>query len=66
MRADVTVLHDLGLVEAKAGPWLRDAVSLSVPYQRIQLEIAVQPCQRMAYRVRLRALPGSREASYSP
>ncbi|MBK9306043.1 MAG: hypothetical protein IPM58_02885 [Nitrospira sp.] len=41
VRADVTVLHDLGLVEAKAGPRLRDAVSLSVPYQRLQLEIAV-------------------------
>mgnify|MGYP001246854707 CR=1 FL=1 len=41
VRADIKVLHDLGLVEAKAGPRLRDAVSLSVPYQRIQLEIAV-------------------------
>lgn len=41
VRADVKVLHDLGLVEAKAGPRLRDAVNLSVPYQRIQFEIAV-------------------------
>lgn len=41
VRADVKVLSDLGLVEAKAGPRLRDAVSLSVPYQRIQFEIAV-------------------------
>jgi hypothetical protein len=29
------------LVELKAGPRLRDAVALSVPYQRIQFEIAV-------------------------
>lgn len=41
VRADVKVLSDLGLVEAKAGPRLRDAISLSVPYQRIQFEIAV-------------------------
>jgi predicted transcriptional regulator len=41
VRADVKVLSDLGLVEAKTGPRLRDAVTLSVPYQRIQFEIAV-------------------------
>lgn len=41
VRADVRVLSDLGLVEAKTGPRLRDAVILSVPYQRIQFEIAV-------------------------
>lgn len=41
VRADVKVLSDLGLVEAKAGPRLRDAITLSVPYQRIQFEIAV-------------------------
>lgn len=41
VRADVRVLSELGLVESKAGPRLRDAVVLSVPYQRIQFEIAV-------------------------
>jgi len=41
VRADVRVLSDLGLVESKAGPRLRDAVQLSVPYERIQFEIAV-------------------------
>lgn len=41
VRADVKILSDLGLVELKGGPRLRDAVSLTVPYQRIQFEIAV-------------------------
>jgi predicted transcriptional regulator len=41
VRADVKILSDLGLVELKAGPRLRDAVALTVPYQRIQFEIAV-------------------------
>jgi predicted transcriptional regulator len=41
VRADVKILGDLGLVESKGGPRLRDAVSLTVPYQRIQFEIAV-------------------------
>jgi predicted transcriptional regulator len=41
VRADIKVLSALGLVEAKAGPRLRDAIMLSVPYQRIQFEIAV-------------------------
>jgi predicted transcriptional regulator len=41
VRADVKILGDLGLVELKGGPRLRDAVSLTVPYQRIQFEIAV-------------------------
>jgi predicted transcriptional regulator len=41
VRADVKVLSDLRLVESKTGPRLRDAVVLSVPYQRIQFEIAV-------------------------
>jgi len=41
VRADIKVLGDLGLVEAKAGPRLRDAIILSVPYQRIQFEIAI-------------------------
>ena len=41
VRADVKILSDLGLVESKAGPRLRDAVTLTVPYQRIQFEIAV-------------------------
>ena len=41
VRSDVRVLSELGLVESKAGPRLRDAVVLSVPYQRIQFEIAV-------------------------
>ena len=41
VRADVKILSDLGLIESKAGPRLRDAVILTVPYQRIQFEIAV-------------------------
>jgi predicted transcriptional regulator len=41
VRADVKILSDLGLVESKSGPRLRDAVNLTVPYQRIQFEIAV-------------------------
>jgi predicted transcriptional regulator len=41
VHADVKILSDLGLVESKAGPRLRDAVNLTVPYQRIQFEIAV-------------------------
>ncbi|MBX3332558.1 MAG: hypothetical protein KF876_00465 [Nitrospira sp.] len=41
VRTDIKVLSDLGLVEAKVGPRLRDAIILSVPYQRIQFEIAV-------------------------
>jgi predicted transcriptional regulator len=41
VRTDVKVLSELGLVESKGGPGLRDAVVLSVPYQRIQFEIAV-------------------------
>ena len=41
VRDDVKILHDLGLVEFKTGHRLRDAVALSVPYQCIQLEIAV-------------------------
>ena len=41
VRSDVRVLSELGLVESKAGPRLRDAVVLSVSYQRIQFEIAV-------------------------
>ena len=41
VRADVKILSDLGLIESKAGPRLRDAVTLTVPYQRIQFEIAV-------------------------
>jgi predicted transcriptional regulator len=41
VRADVKILGDLGLIELKGGPRLRDAVSLTVPYQRIQFEIAL-------------------------
>ena len=41
VRADVKILGDLGLVESKGGPRLRDAVSLTVPYQLFQFEIAV-------------------------
>lgn len=41
VRADVKILSDLGLVEVKAGPRIRDAVTLTVPYQYIQFEIAV-------------------------
>jgi predicted transcriptional regulator len=41
VRTDVKILSDLGLVELKAGPRVRDAVTLTVPYQCIQFEIAV-------------------------
>jgi predicted transcriptional regulator len=41
VRADVKILIDLGLVELKTGPRVRDAVTLTVPYQYIQFEIAV-------------------------
>ena len=41
VRADVKILSDLGLVELKTGPRVRDAVTLTVPYQYIQFEIAV-------------------------
>ena len=41
VRADVKILSNLGLVELKTGPRVRDAVTLTVPYQYIQFEIAV-------------------------
>jgi predicted transcriptional regulator len=41
VRADLKILSDLGLVELKTGPRVRDAVTLTVPYQYIQFEIAV-------------------------
>jgi predicted transcriptional regulator len=41
VRMDVKILSDLGLVELKTGPRVRDAVTLTVPYQYIQFEIAV-------------------------
>lgn len=41
VRADVKILSDLGLVELKTGPRVRDAVALTVPYRYIQFEIAV-------------------------
>ena len=41
VRADIKILSDLGLVELKTGPRVRDAVTLTVPYQYIQFEIAV-------------------------
>ncbi|MCG3774861.1 MAG: hypothetical protein JW395_1686 [Nitrospira sp.] len=41
VRADVKILSELGLVELKTGPRIRDAVTLTVPYQYIQFEIAV-------------------------
>mgnify|MGYP001304259644 FL=1 len=41
VREDVKILSDLGLVELQAGPRVRDAVPLTVPYQYIQFEIAV-------------------------
>jgi predicted transcriptional regulator len=41
VHADVKILSDLGLVELKTGPRVRDAVTLTVPYQYIQFEIAV-------------------------
>jgi predicted transcriptional regulator len=40
VRADVKILSDLGLVELKADPRVRDAVTLNVPYQYMQFEIA--------------------------
>jgi predicted transcriptional regulator len=41
IREDVTILSDLGLIELQAGPHVRDAMTLTVPYQYIQFEIAV-------------------------
>lgn len=41
MHADVQLLADLGLVHLKSGAHLRDSVTPTVPYERIQFEIAV-------------------------
>lgn len=41
VHADVKLLTDLGLVHLKSGAHLRDSVTPTVPYERIQLEIAV-------------------------
>lgn len=41
VREDVTILSDLGLIELHAGPRVRDAMTLTVPYQYIQFEITV-------------------------
>ncbi|CUS39379.1 HVO_A0114 family putative DNA-binding protein [Candidatus Nitrospira nitrificans] len=41
VHADVKLLADLGLVHLEPGAHLRDAVTPTVPYERIQFEIAV-------------------------
>jgi predicted transcriptional regulator len=41
VHADLQMLADLGLVQLKGGARLRDSVKPSVPYERIQFEIAV-------------------------
>lgn len=41
VREDVKILSTLGLIELQAGPRVRDAMTLTVPYQYIQFEIAV-------------------------
>lgn len=41
VHADVKLLADLGLVHLESGAHLRDSVTPTVPYERIQFEIAV-------------------------
>ena len=41
VHADVKLLADLGLVHLESGTHLRDPVTPTVPYERIQFEIAV-------------------------
>jgi predicted transcriptional regulator len=41
VHADVKLLADLGLVHLEPGTHLRDSVTPTVPYDRIQFEIAV-------------------------
>lgn len=41
VHADVKLLADLGLVHLAPGAHLRDSVTPTVPYERIQFEIAV-------------------------
>ncbi len=41
VHADVRLLADLGLVHLEPGAHLRDSVTPTVPYERIQFEIAV-------------------------
>lgn len=41
VHADVTLLADLGLVHLEPGSHVRDSVTPTVPYERIQFEIAV-------------------------
>ncbi len=41
VHADVKLLADLGLVHLESGARLRDSVTPTVPYERIQFEIAV-------------------------
>ncbi len=41
VHADVKLLADLGLVHLEPGAHLRDSVTPTVPYERIQFEIAV-------------------------
>ncbi|MFY4729124.1 hypothetical protein [Nitrospira sp. BLG_2] len=41
VHADVKLLADLGLVHLESGTRLRDSVTPTVPYERIQFEIAV-------------------------
>ncbi|MBM4121301.1 MAG: hypothetical protein FJ249_01735 [Nitrospira sp.] len=41
IHADLTLLADLGLVHLEPGTHARDSVTPTVPYERIQFEIAV-------------------------
>jgi len=41
IHADLTLLADLGLVHLEPGAHARDSVTPTVPYERIQFEIAV-------------------------
>lgn len=41
VHADLKLLADLGLVQLQSGAHLRDSVTPTVPYERIQFEIAV-------------------------
>lgn len=41
VHADLKLLADLGLVQLEPGAHLRDSVTPTVPYERIQFEIAV-------------------------
>ncbi|MDN5943061.1 MAG: hypothetical protein L0H94_14365, partial [Nitrospira sp.] len=41
VHADLKLLADLGLVHLEPGTHLRDSVTPTVPYERIQFEIAV-------------------------